>query len=180
VLRTDFKEFSLTRSELLAAAAEWAHARMGPYPAIGQCVYRAVADTRDDATAAQAAAAAVQSVANATAEAAVAFGVSAGGAKPAPPAKRFTARFDPQAWVGDYAFSVDPEGDTVWDATAAVLEAAEDGVEYFQDLIAGRASDEVLDDQDVLRGDTAAPEWVRNWSGPFSIWVTAAKPPSPQ
>ena len=32
----------------------------------------------------------------------------------------FQARFNPQAWVNDYAIDVDPQGPTTWDATDAV------------------------------------------------------------
>ena len=29
----------------------------------------------------------------------------------------------------------------------------------------------VLDASDIFKDDPAAPEWVRKWQGPFTIWV---------
>lgn len=76
----------------------------------------------------------------------------------------YRAVFVPQAWVNDYAIDVDPEGDTDWTVSA---EYADDAA-----CIVGDVEDEsVLDDDDVLKSDPAAPEWVREWVGPFSIYV---------
>ena len=68
--------------------------------------------------------------------------------------------FQPEAWVNDYAIAVDDEGEDIWvvtDETAArVFEAvaADGGV-----------------DLDFAREDDNTPEWVREWSGPFTITV---------
>lgn len=72
------------------------------------------------------------------------------------------ATFHPQAWVNDYALDADPEGAVSWEVTPAYL------AELFEKL-----GEEVLEsntyESDDLRYDPAAPEWVRNWGGPF--WV---------
>lgn len=81
----------------------------------------------------------------------------------------YMAEFTAEAWLNDHAISVDPEGDTVWDATVAVKESSE----YFS-REAARNGDwiDVQDNSDVLKDDPNAPEWVREWSGPFTIRVT--------
>lgn len=71
-----------------------------------------------------------------------------------------TVRFHPQAWQNDYAVPVDPEGPTEWEPSSI----------YVRDLLAryGRVALEASTyESDELRHDPAAPEWVRNWSGPF-------------
>jgi hypothetical protein len=73
-----------------------------------------------------------------------------------------TARFQPQAWVNDYAIDVDLEGPEEWEISA----------EYAADL---PTSDDHHDDLDWLKGDPAAPAWVRNHSGPFEIWVEGVR-----
>lgn len=84
--------------------------------------------------------------------------------------RRLEARFVPQAWVNDYAIDVDPEGDTRWDVTDAFNELE---AHYQARLLAEIAEHgEALDNDDALAGDPAAPEWIRNWSGPFSLWVS--------
>lgn len=83
----------------------------------------------------------------------------------------YTARFVPQAWVNDYAVDVDPEGDTEWDCTEAVREYLNPhgGLRKTFRLMTGG---EYLDNDDILHSDPAAPEWVREWRGPFSIYVS--------
>jgi hypothetical protein len=73
-----------------------------------------------------------------------------------------TAHFRPEAWVRDNAIPVDPEGPTRWEVSPAYLAklVAEHGDEVLYE--AGYESDE-------LRYDPAAPEWIREWSGPFSV-----------
>lgn len=74
------------------------------------------------------------------------------------------ATFQAQAWVNDYAIDVDPEGPTSWQVSER----------YLQELRAG-GGERVLEDNtyesDELRHDPAAPEWIRNWHGPFYIEV---------
>ena len=83
---------------------------------------------------------------------------------------RYIARFSPQAWVNDYAIEVDPEGPTEWDATEGVAgmpDGYRDGL-----LVELETNDEARDDDDWLqRHDLNAPDWVRDWSGPFDIYL---------
>lgn len=78
---------------------------------------------------------------------------------------RYRASFTAQAWVRDYAMDVDPQGETSWvvsdEYTASAARIVAD------DPVDG------LDTDDVLKSDPAAPAWVREWAGPFSIHVTA-------
>lgn len=77
---------------------------------------------------------------------------------------RFFAEFNPQAWFNDYAISVDPMGDTVWDVTR------------FMSMVKPelRAACCVTDshESDVFKDDPAAPQWIREWSGPFYITLS--------
>lgn len=87
---------------------------------------------------------------------------------------RYLAEFQPQAWDGDYAVPVDPEGPTTWDCTGFVDDHIRDYLEGLESRGNGDLDDEllgVLDAQDRFQDDPAAPEWIRNWSGPFSIRV---------
>lgn len=80
----------------------------------------------------------------------------------------YEATFSPEAWVNDYAIPVDPEGDTKWDCTAMV----EANASYFAMVFGDRDSlGGYIDRDDVLKSDPAAPEWVREWCGPFTIRV---------
>jgi hypothetical protein len=63
--------------------------------------------------------------------------------------------FTPQAWVNDYAISVDPEGPTEWEMEFAGTELPDDN-SY---------------ESDDLRDSPEAPDWVREWSGPFYVSV---------
>jgi hypothetical protein len=72
------------------------------------------------------------------------------------------AEFTPQAWVGDHAMSVDPEGDTVSDVTAEIV------------AMGRQKASELEDNQynsDDLRHTHNAPKWIQDWSGPFSVEV---------
>jgi hypothetical protein len=91
---------------------------------------------------------------------------------------RYEAEFSPQAWQRDNAISVDPRGPTTWDATDFVKKILDEGLyragvlkqEYAQqwlDATLERGSDY----DDVLWQDENAPEWVRNWSGPFDTYL---------
>jgi hypothetical protein len=72
------------------------------------------------------------------------------------------AEFTPQAWVGDHAMSVDPEGDTVWDITAEIVAMGRQKVLELEDN---------QYNSDDLRHSHNAPKWVQDWSGPFSVEV---------
>lgn len=86
---------------------------------------------------------------------------------------RYIAHFSPEAWINDYAVPVvpvDAEGPTEWDCTRAVSEDQD----YFDRLL--RHDDDpydngVIDNDDMLRSDPDAPDWVRDWRGPFTIRV---------
>ena len=77
-------------------------------------------------------------------------------------APTYTARFTPQAWANDYAIDVDPEGEQEWTVSEGMTEDAARIVDT--DAFG-------IDADDVLKGDGAAPEWVREWHGPFTIHV---------
>lgn len=85
---------------------------------------------------------------------------------------RYLATFNPQAWVNDQAIDVDPQGETEWDCTEFVTP---DVLAYLikQGKLTGDTLDggEVLDGDDVFKHDPASPEWIRDWTGPFSIHV---------
>ena len=67
------------------------------------------------------------------------------------------ARFTPQAWINDYAVDVDPEGPTDWELTDAEAQRALPEAQS-----AGA-------DLDYLQNHPGAPDWARNWHGPFRI-----------
>jgi hypothetical protein len=69
--------------------------------------------------------------------------------------KLLTLRFQPQAWVNDYAIDVDAEGPT------------EFVVEFEGETIPADDSYE----SDDLRFLPGAPKWIREWQGPFYICV---------
>lgn len=86
---------------------------------------------------------------------------------------RYTAHFTPEAWVNDYAVEVDPEGDQTWDCTKAVKEFTEpDGTLKAPFRKVSGLDDDYLDNDDILKDDHEAPNWVREWRGPFTIKVT--------
>lgn len=68
--------------------------------------------------------------------------------------------FNPQAWVRDYAISVDPEGDTTWTVPKALF------LELFPTEADFNSNHHERDD---LRHKGNAPQWVRDWSGPFEV-----------
>jgi hypothetical protein len=97
------------------------------------------------------------------------------GAGPATrPKIRYLARFTPEAWIRGQAIEVDPAGPQEWDCTAFATEP--DSLAYLAKVAAashGDLSDPagVLDNDDWFMGDPDAPDWVRCWSGPFTIRV---------
>ncbi len=62
-------------------------------------------------------------------------------------------RFTPQAWINDYATTVDPAGNSSW----------------LDDIPPGISGGTY--EADDLRNSTRAPDWVRGWQGPFEIDV---------
>jgi hypothetical protein len=83
----------------------------------------------------------------------------------------YTAHFTPEAWQGDYAVEVDPEGPREWDCTAYAGQHRAYLAGLFLEAT-GEPPDGVLDRDDVFKADPAAPQWVREWRGPFTIRVT--------
>lgn len=88
-------------------------------------------------------------------------------------ATRYIAEFRPEAWQHDQAIPVDPQGDTEWDCTEYLFDVCEESERTRTIIIVplDEGQDEVLDNDDVLKDDPKAPEWVRSWSGPFNIHV---------
>jgi hypothetical protein len=75
---------------------------------------------------------------------------------------RIIATFTPQAWVNDYAMSVDPNGPTTADLTDHIAAMGEAAMRELRD-------DDY--DTDDLRHAPGAPAWWAEWSGPFYIAV---------
>jgi hypothetical protein len=82
-----------------------------------------------------------------------------------------TARFQAQAWRGDWAIPVCPLGPDTWDCTehAAGLAGYLDDCARNQQLTLEQG---VTDNDDCFQRDPAAPGWVREWQGPFTITTT--------
>lgn len=79
--------------------------------------------------------------------------------------RRIIAEFVPQAWINDCAVQVDPEGPTTFDVTDEVVAMGES------------VAITLRDDQhetDTLRFAAAAPDWIREWHGPFYIRIQDA------
>jgi hypothetical protein len=84
---------------------------------------------------------------------------------------RYQANFEPQAWQNDDAIPVDPQGPTTWDCSEYI---GQQGDLFLNRLHRHLADNGVfLDRDDVLKGDPVAPEWIREWQGPFTITVAA-------
>jgi hypothetical protein len=91
---------------------------------------------------------------------------------------KYTATFEPQAWINDYAVPVDPQGPTTWDCTAFVQNPPEwVGKDLEARVRKGiRQEGAWLDKDDMLVNDPEAPDWIRAWAehGPFTITVEAS------
>lgn len=90
----------------------------------------------------------------------------------------YIAHFQPQAWVSDWAVDVDDEGPDTWNCTEFLSnldtfgENEDYGFEIAVELAeATQGGGSWLDKDDILKRDPKAPEWVREWSGPFTITV---------
>lgn len=68
------------------------------------------------------------------------------------------AEFKPQAWIDDDAVEVDAEGDRTWEIDSLTQQQIE---------ALGLDSET----RDNLRFHPNAPQWVRDWDGPFEIYV---------
>ena len=76
---------------------------------------------------------------------------------------KYLATFHPQAWINDYAVLVDAQGPTTWDVTtllSAMTSPERD-----------KAMEADSYESDDLRAAENAPEWVREWRGPFYVSV---------
>lgn len=78
---------------------------------------------------------------------------------------RVIARFHPQAWVNKYAVEVDPEGEVEFDVTAEILAMGQEKACSLKD-------DDY--DSDHLRFAASAPQWMKDWAGPFYVSVEFA------
>jgi hypothetical protein len=79
---------------------------------------------------------------------------------------RYIATFIPQmvnSWLGGDIYPADPKGETEWDVTEYVRANYSPG-DIEEMVNSGR--DEMTDS---LREDPNAPEWVREWDGPFEV-----------
>lgn len=74
----------------------------------------------------------------------------------------YTAIFTPQAWVNDQAIEVDPEGETTFDITPEVEKLKAKGLPVPQ-------AD--TNDSDDFQFAAAAPQWIKDWRGPFYITI---------
>lgn len=77
-------------------------------------------------------------------------------------------RFRPQAWVNDYAISVDPEHPDTWDVPLAML------LERFSTEQDWNDRD---NDRDDMRFEGTAPRWIRDWPGPFEVELAEGQDP---
>jgi hypothetical protein len=71
-----------------------------------------------------------------------------------------TVRFLPRAWIENHAVEADPEGSTTFAVPATDAKDAEDNWLPNHDAAS-----------DGLRQHDNAPEWIRNWNGPFDIEI---------
>lgn len=78
---------------------------------------------------------------------------------------RVIAKFQPQAWVNDYAYPVDPAGDPEWDVTDEIVAMGREKALALKDDTY---------ESDYLRYSRHAPKWVQEWSGPFYIEIEEA------
>ena len=78
------------------------------------------------------------------------------------------AYFYPQAWVNDQAIEVDPEGERSWVISTSHLDQIRSNHAnrleklYYPSWVS-----------DAVKDDPAAPQWIREWNGPF--WVGVEK-----
>jgi hypothetical protein len=77
-------------------------------------------------------------------------------------ARRIIATFTPQAWTNDQAMEVDCEGPNTWDVTDQVHALGKDAALALRDD---------SNETDAFRSAPTAPNWIRDWSGPFYIEV---------
>lgn len=83
----------------------------------------------------------------------------------------WTARFQPQAWINDYAVDIDSDGDQQWQVDPDFLRQLVAGAAKWykiSELEALRRTVEIsTNESDRLIEDPTAPEWIAAHSGPF-------------
>ena len=88
--------------------------------------------------------------------------VTAASAEAPPAGPRIHATFTPQQWQSNYAVTVDAEGPTDWDVTDEIVAMGREAALALKDN---------SDASDDLARSPSAPEWIRNWSGPYYVEV---------
>jgi predicted Fe-S protein YdhL (DUF1289 family) len=76
--------------------------------------------------------------------------------------EQVTARFNPQVWINDNAIDADELGEADYDVTVEVL---------LMGAAAARAMRDNSLESDDLQFAAMAPDWIRNWGGPFYVEV---------
>lgn len=91
--------------------------------------------------------------------------------------RRYTARFQPEAWVNDYAIPV--RGPVEWDASKFLSDPPTrlESTYCTKLMVKADMDGDATDTHDVLREDPAAPSSVRQWSGPFTITIRSEETP---
>lgn len=79
---------------------------------------------------------------------------------------RYVAHFTPQAWQNNYAVPIDPQGPVQWEVTDWMMRLTE---AQRDDVLAQQM--QPWDFNDDLRNHPAAPQWIKDFSGPFEIHV---------
>ena len=74
--------------------------------------------------------------------------------------KIYRAEFVPQAWVNDYAVECDAQGPRDWELGPMTKKQVEElSLDSYE--------------RDALRFHDNAPQWVKEWAGPFEIYIFA-------
>jgi hypothetical protein len=89
---------------------------------------------------------------------------------------RYQAQFTPEQWQGDQAVETASEGARDWDCTRFALENQDylDRLEAHSESLDGPFG--AVDNDDLFQGDPAAPAWIRDWRGPFTIRIIREDP----
>lgn len=82
-----------------------------------------------------------------------------------PAGKRIIAKFIPEAWVNDWAVRVDPRGPDTFDVTDQIIAMGK------EKALALRDDQYETDDLCYVPG---APQWIKDWEGPFYVAVAEA------
>lgn len=75
------------------------------------------------------------------------------------------ALFRPQAWVDDWAVDADPDGPQIYDISPELVAMGVDAAMQIKDL---------TNESDEFKDAKNAPDWVKEWSGPFEVDVEDA------